>query len=387
MDQLEKMPPTVESLQRELAQTRAKLEKSELLFQSILESSLAGYWIWNLKDNSLFLSPTFKSMFGYNEEELADSLDTINALMFDQDLPRAHANMEEHIESNGKIPYKCEVRYHHKDGSTVWVICTGSILEKDENGAPRTFLGCHININHLKKSEELTKYTKELEIKNHEMEQFAYVASHDLQEPLNTIRGVVSLLEVRLKDNQDEEVEQCLDFLNQGAGRMSDLIKGLLDYSRLGKESVITDVNCQVIADGIVDDHKALIDETKAKILVSELPVVKGLETELHVVFQNLIGNALKYIGKDAPRIEIDATEQETHWKFSIRDNGIGIQPGDRNKIFKLYQRLHKKQAYEGSGLGLAHCQKIIEELHHGKIWVGGNSPQGSIFYFTIPKI
>ncbi len=387
MTQLEMISSDVKALREELAHTRSELSKSQLLFESIVESSMAGYLIWNIKKDTIFLSPTFKSMFGYEDHELPNSAETINKLMFDQDLPRAYEQIEKHITSNGKIPYHIEVRYKHKDGSTVWVICSGKIVERDENGEPITMVGCHVNVTDLKKAEDLKKYTEELEQRNHEVEQFAYVASHDLQEPLNTIKSFVSLLEGKLDKIGDEDVKLYLSHLGQGADRMSGLIKGLLEYSRIGKESVLSKVNCQSVVTGIIEDYNALILECKAQVEMSDLPVIMGYETELRIVFQNLIGNALKYRDQESPIIQIKAEEDENHWKFSVSDNGIGIDPKNRTKIFKLYQRLHTHQEYEGNGLGLAHCQKIIEDLHHGGIWVIKNPPRGSIFYFTIKKM
>ena len=374
---------TVEGLRRELAEVTSKLAKKEALFNSITENTLAGYWIWDIPANKMFISSHLKAMLGYTDEELPNSVDTINMLMHPSDLPDTYALLGKHLESNGKIPFEIEVRYKHKNGSIVWVICSGNIVQRDENGKPIEMIGCHIDNTELKKAEGIQKYADELERKNTEMEQFAYVASHDLQEPLNTIQGFINLL--RLKDLRDPETLQYLGYISQGATRMSNLIKGLLEYSRIGKETLMTRVNCNTLLDEVKADLNLSIKECKAKIEVGELPSVMGYEIELRILFQNLLSNAMKFKGSGSPVITISCLNENEHWIFLVADNGIGIDPIFNEKIFKLYQRLHPRSEYHGYGLGLAQCHKIVTELHNGRIWVEPNKPKGSIFYFTLP--
>jgi PAS domain S-box-containing protein len=374
---------TIEKLRRELDEVTSKLSKKEALFNSITENTLAGYWIWDIPENKMFISSHLKAMLGYKDEELPNSVDTINMLMHPSDLPDTYALLGKHLESNGKIPFEIEVRYKHKNGSIIWVICSGSIVQRDETGKPIEMIGCHIDNTELKKAEGIQKYADELERKNTEMEQFAYVASHDLQEPLNTIQGFINLL--RLKDLQDEETLEYLNYISQGASRMSSLIKGLLEYSRIGKETLMAKVNCNALLEEVKADLNLSIKECKAKIEINELPSVMGYEIELRILFQNLLSNAMKFRGADSPTINISCSNEIEHWTFSIADNGIGIDPVFSEKIFKLYQRLHPRGEYQGYGLGLAQCQKIVTELHNGRIWVEPNRPKGSVFYFTIP--
>ena len=374
---------TIVELRKQLAVVTTKLAKKEALFSSITEHTLAGYWIWEIPENKMFISPHLKGMLGYKDEELPNSPETINMLMHPSDLPDTYALLGKHLESNGKIPFEIEVRYKHKNGSIVWVICSGNIVQRDENGKPIEMIGCHLDNTELKKAEGIQKYANELERKNTEMEQFAYVASHDLQEPLNTIQGFINLL--RLKNSPDAEVTQYLGYISQGASRMSSLIKGLLEYSRIGKETLMTKVNCKAILDEVKADLNLSIKECNAKIEVGDLPSVMGYEIELRILFQNLLSNALKFRGTEPPVISISCVNEGEHWTFLVGDNGIGIDPAFNEKIFKLYQRLHTRGEYQGYGLGLAQCHKIVTELHNGRIWVEQNKPKGSVFCLTIP--
>jgi PAS domain S-box-containing protein len=374
----------LKSIQKELAILKLKLSEQESLFNSITENTLAGYWIWDIPLNTMFISAHLKSMLGYADHELENSPETINMLMHPSDLPATYALLSKHVESDGKVPFEIEVRYKHKNGSIVWVICSGNIVTRDENGKPSKMIGCHLDNTELKKAQGVQKYTEELERKNVEMEQFAYVASHDLQEPLNTIQGFIALLSAKLEDAPDPDVTQYLHYINQSTLRMTNLIKGLLEYSRIGKNVVMSKIDCnQVITDVLMDLH-IQVEETQADIEVTPLPFVMGYDIELRILFQNLISNALKFSVK-RPVIKIYSVVEGDYFKFSVADNGIGIDPQFRDKIFKLYQQLHPKSTYEGNGLGLAQCFKIVTELHSGSIWVESNEKEGSIFHFTIP--
>ena len=377
---------SITALQRELVSIRTQLEEKEALFDSITEHTLAGYWIWHIKENSFFISPHLKGMLGYRDEELENSVDTINKLMHPSDLPDTYALLGKHLESNGKVPFEIEVRYKHKNGSIVWVICSGNIVKRDEQGNPAVMIGCHLDNTELKRVEGIQKYADELQRKNVEMEQFAYVASHDLQEPLNTIQGFISLLTMKLAGTADPEVSQYLSYIQQSSVRMSNLIKGLLEYSRIGKEALMSKVNCNLIVQDVKADLALAIKENNAVVEVDELPSLMGYDTDLRILFQNLVSNALTFRSKEPPQVKISCVKDGEFWKFSVADNGMGIDPAFNEKIFKLYQRLHPRGQYEGYGLGLAQCYKIVTELHNGQIWVEPNNPAGSIFNFTIPQ-
>lgn len=227
--------------------------------------------------------------------------------------------------------------------------------------------------------------TAELERKNKELEQFAFVASHDLQEPLRTTTGFVEALRKQYRGRIDEYADRYLDYILESSDRMKTLIKDLLDYSRIGREMEFVPVNCNAVANEVLADLGRVIGETHAVITVGQLPVVYGFPTELKLLFQNLISNAIKFRQRGVPPvIHIAAEPGITGWQFSVRDNGIGMEPSAHDRIFIIFQRLHNRQEYEGTGIGLAHCKKIVE-LHGGRIWVTSKPGQGSTFYFTIP--
>ncbi len=236
-------------------------------------------------------------------------------------------------------------------------------------------------------STKLERLVETLKHKNHELEQFAFITSHDLQEPLRTITTVVGNLEQHYSANPDEMTSVYLGFLSQSAVRMRALITGLLEYSRLGKDKLLEKVDCNKILQECLADLRAYIQENQATITSSSLPELHAYGLELKLLFQNLISNALKFRQKNiSPQIRITAVLDNNYWVFSVADNGIGIEERFREKIFIIFHRLHPKAAYEGTGIGLAHCRKIAE-LHGGKIWVEANPEGGSIFRFKIPNI
>ncbi len=239
------------------------------------------------------------------------------------------------------------------------------------------------NIN-LEKKVELR--TAELERKNKELEQFAYVASHDLQEPLKTTSGFVELLRKQYKGHLDENADKYLDYILQASDRMKTLIKDLLDYSRLGRKIEFVPVDCNMLLHEVLADMDKGIRENQALINARPLPVVNAFPTELKLLFQNLISNSIKFRKTGTrPEVQIQAFRENGSWKFSIRDNGIGIDQQHKDKIFIIFQRLHNRTDYEGSGIGLAHCKKIVE-LHGGRIWVESTPGEGSTFFFTIAE-
>jgi signal transduction histidine kinase len=233
--------------------------------------------------------------------------------------------------------------------------------------------------------EELMQLSDELKRSNADLRQFAYAASHDLQEPLRVTAGFLRRLEKRYKDKLDEKAHECIDYAVGGVRRMQTLIRDLLAYSQVetkGKRFAPT--NCaEVLEEALFCLHSA-IEESGAEVTYDILPNVMADSSQLSRLFQNLIGNAIKFRGRDQPRIHIAAEHRESKWVFSVRDNGIGIDPGDFDRIFVIFQRLHTREEYDGTGIGLSICKKIIER-HGGKFWVESEPGRGSVFYFSIP--
>lgn len=234
---------------------------------------------------------------------------------------------------------------------------------------------------------ELRNKSEELVRSNFELEQFAYIASHDLQEPLRTISNFVGLFKKQIVENKfDKSVPQYLNYILGATERMQALITDLLSYSRIGHQKNIQEVDCNEVMQEIIKDFDALIKTSNAKIYVDKLPVIKGHFSEMKSLFQNLLSNAIKFRNKNVePVISITVQERNKDWLFAVKDNGIGISEAYHDKLFKIFQRLHSQKEFPGTGIGLAQCKKIVE-LHGGNIWVESTLNIGSTFYFNIPK-
>lgn len=230
------------------------------------------------------------------------------------------------------------------------------------------------------------KANQELEESNKELEQFAYVSSHDLQEPLRKIKNYTELLESQYSQKFDEPGKNYIEIITRAVSRMQNLIDDLLEYSRLTTRNIsIADLNTNKIIDSVVDCLELPITSTKAELRFIDIPKIKADESQIFQLFLNLIGNALKFKGDEPPVIEIIGSEEETHWQFEIKDNGMGFNQEYAEKIFTVFQRLVPQSHYQGTGIGLAICKKIIER-HKGEIWVKSEPGKGSSFYWTISK-
>ncbi|MBC7908349.1 MAG: ATPase [Rhodospirillaceae bacterium] len=237
------------------------------------------------------------------------------------------------------------------------------------------------------RAEQIRRQSEDLARSNTDLEQFAYVASHDLREPLRMVSSFLTLLERNLGEKLDGEAREFIDFARNGALRMDAMILDLLQYSRVGRqETEIEQVPLAQIVEVASGELAALISETKAIIRVDgPLPVVPGHPQELARLFQNLIGNALKYRSEDrTPEVTVSACREDGFWKVSVADNGIGIDAQFHQRVFNIFQRLHTRERYEGNGIGLAICKKIVEH-HGGRIWVNSALGAGSTFHFTLP--
>jgi signal transduction histidine kinase len=230
----------------------------------------------------------------------------------------------------------------------------------------------------------LLKSNQELARSNAELEQFAYVASHDLQAPLATIASFAQLLEKRYQDRLDSQANKFIGNIVQGCTRMQTLIDDLLEYSRVGRSrKPFQPIDCNQVLEQAIANLQGVIGDTQAVINYSELPVVTGDISQLIQLFQNLLGNAIKYRKATSPVVGVTVCKHENKWLFSVSDNGIGIAEQHQERIFQIFQRLHTQREYSGTGIGLAICQKIVER-HGGSIWVESEPGQGSTFHFTI---
>ncbi|MGP4026395.1 sensor histidine kinase [Actinomadura sp. 3N407] len=236
------------------------------------------------------------------------------------------------------------------------------------------------------KTRQLDEQTEELRRSNAELEQFAYVASHDLQEPLRKVASFCQMIERRYGDQLDERGRQYIAFAVDGAKRMQALINDLLTFSRVGRLSRPEEsVDLNEVVQHALDNIEALREETGAEVDIGDLPQVPGDRTQLTQLFQNLLGNAIKFRREGVPpRVTIDVRRAGDEWEFRCADNGIGIEPRYADRIFLIFQRLHPRDAYAGTGIGLALCKKIVE-FHGGRIWLGNGDADGTVFHWTLP--
>jgi light-regulated signal transduction histidine kinase (bacteriophytochrome) len=229
-------------------------------------------------------------------------------------------------------------------------------------------------------------HTADLERSNSDLEQFAYVASHDLQEPLRMVASFTQLLGQRYRGKLDADADEFIAYAVDGAHRMQVLINDLLVYSRVGRKDLDQQpTDCMQILELVEKDLQSAIEESGAEITFSTLPIVRVDPRQIRQVFQNLLANALKFRGTHAPRIIVSASKAGAEWVFSIQDNGIGIAPDQCRRIFEIFQRLHSRAEYPGTGIGLAICKKIIER-HGGRIWAQSEPGSGTTFFFTLPQ-
>ena len=278
-----------------------------------------------------------------------------------------------------------EWTYIRRDHTRVPVLLSVSEVA-DENGNVLGFLGVARDITDLKRAQaDLERLAAELKRSNMDLEHFASIASHDLQEPLRMVTSYLGLIERRYKGSLDAQADEFIGFAVDGAKRMQTLIRDLLAYSRLGmrpkaREPVAMSDPIKLATENL----RLAIQEKNALISFAPMPVISGDPVLLTQLFQNLIGNALKFAGKEPPRIQINARLKTSEWIFSVADNGIGMEAGNLDRIFEIFHRLHSREEYPGTGIGLALCKRIVE-IHGGRIWAESEPGKGSVFHFSLP--
>jgi PAS domain S-box-containing protein len=379
-----------EQLADEVKRQTAMLRSSEDKYKTLFYKSPLAKWIYDEHTlRFLEVNDAALRMYGYTEEEFQQMtlaeirppsevpklMDDINLVR--QDPAASLVSEWRHMKKNGEL-MDVQVSAHsiEYEGKKARVVAITDITERIRNES---------QLNKL--NTDLGRRAGELAASNAELERFAYIASHDLQEPLRMVSSFLQLLQKKYKGQLDEKADQYIHYAVDGAERMKVLIMDLLEYSRAGSaKETFGRVETETILKEVGDIFREKIAVAHARVEVGPLPVVWGDKVQLLQLFQNLLSNALKYQAADrAPVILIRAKEEPGCWLFSVEDNGIGIDPQFFDKIFIIFQRLHNKADYSGTGIGLAICKKIVER-HGGKIWVDSSPDQGSIFYFTIGK-
>ncbi|PWJ38420.1 CheR family methyltransferase [Sediminitomix flava] len=354
-----------------------KYHQQNIVFEQILEETMAGYWEVNLEQKTLTSSHTFKKMLGRDENKEFESFDVWASYVHDEDIFKLHQLLKWESEEESK---SIELRFYDSDGEIIYTYCKCKVIERNIEGKATRIIGSIVDITWLDEKHKLEK-------KNAELKQFAYVASHDLQEPLRTISTIAKRMKTEYEDQLDQKADIYLGFLVQAVNRMSTLIKDLLSYSRLGKNNKLSVVSPRKVIQDVVHDLEQLINDLNADIVIRGIPLqVNAYETEFRQLIQNLLSNALKFHKEGVqPKVIITGEETKRFYNFSIEDNGIGISEKYQEKIFLVFQRLHTQDEYEGSGIGLSSCQKIVE-FHGGSINVKSKVGEGSTFTFSIKK-
>lgn len=315
---------------------------------------------------------------GYTKEEIAGEHFSIFYTGEDRAKQIPQNNLAE-AARNGKL--STEGWRIRKDGGAFWASVVITALHDDAGN----IIG-YSKITKDLTDKKLVEDVRQLAQKNKELEQLVYTISHDLQEPLSSITGFARMLEKHYRGQLDENADKYLHYITESCSRMSELIKALLNYSLIGRKRKLEKVNCNKLVRDVIKDLYSSISKSNANITIGYLPVLDANSVELKLLFQNLIANAIKFRREGIdPRIHVDACKIKNGWEFTISDNGVGIDSKFSEKIFDIFQRLHSKNEFEGTGIGLSHCKKIVG-LYGGDIWVESQVDKGSTFHFTIPQ-
>ena len=365
------------------------LRDSEERFRAIFEQAAVGIAKTTLYGQFMRVNPGFCQIVRYAESELLQQNWQAITHPDDIEADREYVSL---LLSGDIQTFSMEKRLLCKDEAVRWANVTVSAM-RDAKGTPQYLICAIEDISQRKLVQELlqasldtqTRYAQELTRSNAELEQFSYVASHDLQAPLSTIAGYAQLLEKRCHNQLDAQGNKFLRNIVNSCGRMQALIDDLLEYSRVGRSEKPFDViDCNLVFEDACANLQLAIRQDRASVTRGDLPRVRGDSFQLLQLFQNLIGNAIKYRSSEAPMVRVSASRQGDSWVFSVQDNGIGIAEQYHPRIFQLFQRLHSEKQYSGTGIGLAICQRIVDR-HGGRLWVESEPNRGATFYFSIP--
>jgi PAS domain S-box-containing protein len=353
--------------------TRLIIDRANDAFIAIDSHSMITDW-----------NPEAEATFGWTRGEVLGKtlIDTIIPALYRD----AHRKGMQHYLATGQGPVlnkRIELSALHKDGREFPIELAVFPLVVGEKPLFCAFL--HDITERSRAKQRLEAVQRELEQSNAELQQFAYVAAHDLREPLRTIRSYLGMIKNKIVTNTDEDTRENVNFILDAAERMQMLISDLLSYARVdtqGKE--FAPVDCGVVVENVATHLQAAIKESRGQVTFNQLPTVMADESQLFQVISNLIGNAIKFKGKHPPKVHVEAHQSGDEWIISVRDNGIGFDMTYAERIFQMFQRLHSVAEYKGTGIGLAICKKIIER-HGGRIWVESEPNKGSTFHFSIP--
>ena len=355
----------------------------ERRFELVVEACPSGIVMVNSMGSISLVNAELERQFGYERTELIGSNIEMLLPLQVRGLHRQHRQVFSASPAMRAMGVGRDLFARRRDGSEFPVEIG---LTPIDTGDDHSVLATVVDITSRKQAERaIDLQNAQLRRSNAELEQFAYIASHDLQEPLRMVANFTDLLQERYRDRLDEKGHRYIAYAVDGAKRMQVLVRDLLAYSRVGaEEKAFKPVNSAELAAAIVERLSSAIKDCGARVELRELPLVMSDEVELGQVFQNLLSNALKFRSERVPDIVIDAVRQEQFFRFSVSDNGIGIDPRFSQRIFQMFQRLHERGKYDGSGIGLAIVKKIVAR-HGGEIWFESTPGAGTTFYFTLP--
>lgn len=377
------------------------LRSSQQYLEMAVHGAALGIWNWNMGSGELVASPRFRQLFGISPDE---------KMSYERFLEALHPGDREAIGDavrhalKDREEYNVECRIRWPDGSIHWIAAVGCGFYDEVSGDVVGMSGIALDITERKGMEEalqrlnddlehrvaertvaLSDANEELVRSNEELHQFAYIAAHDLQTPLRSIAGFAQLLQKDFGEHIGTQGDTWINQIVLHARRLHELIQDLLVYSKIDTPGgAFEPTDLRLVFDNVVAGLDASIRETGASITRGDLPVVVGSRIQLAQLFQNLIGNGIKYHGAEAPRVHVSAERSGNEWVISVRDNGIGIPEKHRERIFEIFRRLHSQEAYPGTGIGLAVCRRVVQR-HGGRIWAESTPGQGSVFKFTLP--
>jgi PAS domain S-box-containing protein len=392
-------------------QVETKLRLAEARYRTLVEQMPVVTFLATLDGgiNELYVSPQIESLLGFSQKEWLENPILWYTRLHPDDRDRWH--LEFALTCACGERFRSEYRFLARDGGVVWVHGEAQVV-RDEAGQPLFLQGIAYDITEKKQAEEvlqrlnlelerrvqertaelekanaaLAQQAEELARSNAELEQFAYVASHDLQEPLRMVSSFAQLLGKRYRGKLGADADDFIGYVVEGAVRMQHLINDLLTYSRVGRTGKgLAPTDCASVFAGASANLRKAIEECGAAVTADPLPSVLAEESQLLQVFQNLVANAIKFRkGDQPPRVHVGARRQGAEWLFWVQDNGIGIERQYADRIFLVFQRLHSRREYPGTGIGLAICKKVVER-YGGRIWLESEPGQGSTFFFTLP--
>ncbi len=350
-----------------------ELHKSEEKFRQLADHLKEVVYIESAeRDQVHYVNPSYETIWGQNREHLYENPTAFVDAIHSDDRERVRKLVNEQTE------YETEYRIVRPDGSERWIHDRTNAVH-DEDGTVARIVGIASDITERK------RYQRELKKSNERLEQFAYAASHDLQEPLRMVSSYLQLIDNRYGDELNEDGQEFLEFAVDGAERMREMTDGLLEYSRVEtRVEPFRSVSLEEVLEDVRTDLQLQIEQSDAEITAESLPRVHGDGSQLRQVFQNLLSNAIEYSGEEPPRVHISAACEGAKCRISVRDEGIGIDPTDTDRVFKVFQRLHSHEEHDGTGIGLALCKRIVER-HGGEIWVESEPGEWTTVSFTLP--